>query len=278
MSNIKISQLPTYTGSIAGTWFVIDNPTLTETFKIVRENIVGSSGTSGTSGFNGANGTSGSSGTSGSDGSSGVSGSSGTSGISGTDGSSGTSGSSGTGAGGSSGTSGDSIFAQTGSFWNTTNNVGITGSFNVNGTTLITGSLIASGSAHTIRGNTSITGSLAVTGSLITTGSISGNHLFASIVSYTASLNLNNGTFFTVTLPGTVSTPTHILPTNVRAGQTINILIDGTAATLPDVNFPSYVKQVSGSAYTAASNAIDIVTLISFTSSSLYLGSIKNYI
>ena len=39
MSNIKISQLPTYTGSVAGTWFVIDNPTLTETYKVLRENI-----------------------------------------------------------------------------------------------------------------------------------------------------------------------------------------------------------------------------------------------
>jgi hypothetical protein len=52
-------------------------------------------------------------------------------GASGTSGTSGTSGSSG--AAGSSGTSGDGIFAQTGSVWNTTNNIGITGSLAVSG-------------------------------------------------------------------------------------------------------------------------------------------------
>jgi hypothetical protein len=80
----------------------------------------GSSGSSGTSGTSGSSGSSGTSGTSGSDGSSGTSGTSGTSGSSGTAGTSGTS--------GTSGSSGDSLFAKTGSFWATTNNVEISGS------------------------------------------------------------------------------------------------------------------------------------------------------
>ena len=96
MSNVKISQLPEYTGNTTGVYLVMDDHTLTTTYRVSRENIIGASGTSGTSG------------TSGSSGATGTSGSAGTS--------------------GSSGTSGDSIFAQTGSFWNTTNNVGITGS------------------------------------------------------------------------------------------------------------------------------------------------------
>ena len=92
----------------------------------------GSSGTSGSSGSSGTSGSSGSSGTSGSSGSSGTSGSSGSSGTSGSSGSSGTSGSSGSsgtsGTSGSSGTSGDSLFAQTGSYYATTNDIQITGS------------------------------------------------------------------------------------------------------------------------------------------------------
>ena len=98
----------------------------------------GSSGTSGTSGSSGSDGSSGTSGSSGSDGTSGTSGTSGssgsdgTSGTSGSDGTSGTSGTSGSsGSDGSSGSSGDSLFAQTGSFWATTNDIQITGSLDI---------------------------------------------------------------------------------------------------------------------------------------------------
>jgi collagen type VII alpha len=98
----------------------------------------GTDGSSGTSGSNGTDGSSGSSGSNGTDGSSGTSGSNGTdgssgsSGSNGTDGTSGTNGSSGSnGTNGSSGTSGDSLFAQTGSFWATTNDVQFTGSISM---------------------------------------------------------------------------------------------------------------------------------------------------
>jgi hypothetical protein len=190
-------------------------------------------------------------------------------------GTSGTSGSAGT--SGSSGSGGSSIFAQTGSFWNTTNNVGITGSFNVNGTTLITGSLIASGSAHTIRGNTSITGSLRVTGSLITTGSVAGNYINLGNIAElaTASLNLDNGTFFRIGLPnGNI----RVEPSNVKPGQTINILVSNISAFASTISFPSTVKQVSGSAYTPTAYGIDVITLVSFEGTDLYLANIKNFI
>jgi hypothetical protein len=91
--------------------------------------VASSSGTSGTSGSDGSSGTSGSSGSNGTDGSSGSNGTDGTSGSNGTDGSSGTSGSNGT--NGSSGTSGDSLFAESGSFWATTNDIQITGSLSI---------------------------------------------------------------------------------------------------------------------------------------------------
>ena len=98
----------------------------------------GSDGTSGTSGVDGVSGTSGTSGIDGTSGSSGISGvdgtdgSSGTSGVDGVSGTSGTSGSSGiSGSDGTSGSSGDSLFAQTGSFWATTNDIQITGSLDI---------------------------------------------------------------------------------------------------------------------------------------------------
>lgn len=40
MPNKKISELPTYTGDTTGTYVVIDNSSLTETFKIQKESFV----------------------------------------------------------------------------------------------------------------------------------------------------------------------------------------------------------------------------------------------
>ena len=121
MPQIKISNLPLYTGNTTGAYLVMNNSGQTTTYKVTRESIIGASGTSGTSGSSGSNGSSGSSGAAGASGSSGSSGTSGSN--------------------GSSGSSGDSIFAVTGSVWNTTRNVGITGSLTVSGSATITGSL-----------------------------------------------------------------------------------------------------------------------------------------
>ena len=92
MSNLKISQLPEWTGNTDGFYFPGNNSGETTTYKITKETLFsggsGTSGTSGSSGTSGINGTNGTSGVSGSSGTSGVSGSSGTSGISGTSGTS----------------------------------------------------------------------------------------------------------------------------------------------------------------------------------------------
>ena len=124
MSNVKISQLPEFTGDPAGVYLVMNNANETTSYKVLRETVIGSSGTAGSSGTSGVAGSSGTSGAAGSSGTSGGTGSSGTAGSSGT-----------------SGASGASPFALTGSIYNTTNNIGITGSFFVNGTQTITGSI-----------------------------------------------------------------------------------------------------------------------------------------
>jgi hypothetical protein len=87
MANIILSNLPTYTGNTDGVYVVMNDSGNTTTYKVTKENL---SGTSGSSGSSGTSGSSGSSGTSGSSGSSGTSGSSGSSGTSGSSGSSGT--------------------------------------------------------------------------------------------------------------------------------------------------------------------------------------------
>ena len=143
MSNIKISELPQFTGNTSGSWLVMDDSTQTTTYKVLRENIVSTtSGTSGTSGYNGINGTSGSSGTSGSNGTNGTDGSSGSNGSSGSSGSNGTNGSSGTsGSNGTNGSSGTSPANLDRVGLITTGSVGlqqsITGSLNINEASII---------------------------------------------------------------------------------------------------------------------------------------------
>jgi len=96
-----------------------------------------------------------------------------------------------------------------------------------------------------------------------------------TISSNTASLNLNNGNFFTLQLVS--GSNTFINPSNIKSGQTTNILISTTGSAT--VSFPSTVKQVSGSSYVPTTiTGTDIVTLISFDTASLYLANVKNLV
>jgi len=88
-------------------------------------------------------------------------------------------------------------------------------------------------------------------------------------------LDLNNGNFFTLQLVS--GSATHINPSNIKPGQTINILLSTTGSGT--VNFPSSVKQVSGSSYVpTTTTSKDIITLVSFDSSSLFLANVKNLV
>ncbi len=145
----------------------------------------------------------------------------------------------------------------------------------------ITGSLTASGSLHRLIGNTTITGSLNVTsgatisGSIITTGSVQGNVFPLSISSNTASLNLDNGNFFTLQLVG--GQATHLTPSNIKPGQTVSLFVNTTGSAI--MTFPSSIKQMSGSAYTPTIiTGLDVLTFISKDSSNLYMVSAKNFI
>jgi hypothetical protein len=136
------------------------------------------------------------------------------------------------------------------------NEVEITGSLNVNGSSTFSGS-------NTFIGNQTIS------------GSILGNITPLSIVSNTASLDLSVGSFYTLQL--VQGTNTHINPSNIKAGETVSLLLSTTGSAT--VSFPTSVKQPSGSSYIpTTTTAKDILTLISFDASNLYLVNVKNLI
>jgi hypothetical protein len=110
-----------------------------------------------------------------------------------------------------------------------------------------------------------------LSGSYGITGSLLGNVTALTISSNTASLNLGLGNFFTLQLvPGS---NTYINPSNIRAGQKVDVLI--STAGSATVSFPSTVK--TGSAYVpTATTSHDMLTLTSFDSTNLYLTAVKN--
>ena len=147
-----------------------------------------------------------------------------------------------------------------------TNGVNINGIFNFDGTTI------------RLSNSTVITGSLTVSGSQIITGSLRGEVAALTISSNTASLNCATNNFFTLTLVS--GSNTFINPSNIAAGQTINLRITQANPGNGTVSFPTSVKQVSGSSYVPSTGTgpQDIVTFISFDTSSLYLSNVKNLV
>jgi hypothetical protein len=135
-----------------------------------------------------------------------------------------------------------------------------------------------------ITGSLGVTGSLDVNGSgnysngLVITGSLRGQVSALTISSNTASVDMSSNNFFILNLVNGANT--HINPTNLQPGQTVNIRVNQGSAGTGTVSFPSFVDQASGSAYTgtAISNAIDIVTMITFDSSLVFVSSVRNMI
>lgn len=110
---------------------------------------------------------------------------------------------------------------------------------------------------------------------VVFSGSVRGEVNALSIVSNTASLDCSVDNFFTLQL--VQGTNTYINPTNINNGQTINILVNTTGSAT--VSFPTTVKQISGNSYTPTSTTgKDVLTLISFNDSNLYLVNVKNLV
>jgi hypothetical protein len=118
-------------------------------------------------------------------------------------------------------------------------------------------------------------GNVTVTGKSALNGQVSQTVGALTIVGTTASLDLSTGNFFTLTLVGGA---TNINPTNITTGQTTTILITSTDGAT--VTFPTSVKQPSGSSYipTSTAGAKDILTLISYDTTNVYIANVKNLI
>jgi hypothetical protein len=110
------------------------------------------------------------------------------------------------------------------------------------------------------------------------TGSLRGQVSTLSITSNTASVDMSTNNFFTLTLVNGANT--HINPTNINPGQTVNIRVTQGSLGTGTVSFPSFVDQPTGSLYTGSqvANAIDIVTMITFDSSLVFMSSIRNMV
>ena len=185
----------------------------------------------------------------------------------------------------------NSIESRTGSFATTGSNAFV-------GNQTITGSLILSSSAVTelqVIGDVQITGSVLLSssaaielnviggtqfsGSSVFTGSVQGNVVSMSIASNTASMDFNAGNFFTITL-ASGSIPTRIEPTNIKAGQTVSLVVTQAGTLSGSLAFPTTFKFPSGSSYvpSAITSSKDIVTFITVDTSTIFASSVKNLI
>jgi len=120
------------------------------------------------------------------------------------------------------------------------------------------------------------TGSAVITGSLTITGSAMGNVVAVSVASNTASIDMNAGNFFTVTLANNATT--HFNVTNLNPGETANIFV--TTGTVSTASFSTNIKQPSGSAYlpSSGSNVTDLLSLAVLNSTTAYLVNSKRFI
>jgi hypothetical protein len=128
-------------------------------------------------------------------------------------------------------------------------------------------SSVATTGSNTFIGNEIITGSLTVT------GSVKGNIVPITIASLTASLDMNLGNYFTLTLANTVTT--HIRATNITPGMSATLLI--TTGTNSTASLSPLLLQPSGSAYSASIGVSkkDVLSLVSFDSTNMYVVSTK---
>lgn len=125
------------------------------------------------------------------------------------------------------------------------------------------------------------TGSAVITGSLAVTGSMSGYVNALTITSQTASLNFNDGNFFTLQLvSGSI---THLTATNIKPGQTVNLLVKmdavaGITASSGSLTFSPTFKFAGGIDYTPTriTGSQDLVSFVTFDTTQVLAAQVKN--
>jgi hypothetical protein len=158
-----------------------------------------------------------------------------------------------------------------------------TGSFSaiVNQILQTTASLNLKTGSYATTGSNTFIGTNIFSGSLYMSGSVYGNVTVQPVASNTSSIDISTANFFTITLgsgTGTSGVTTHISASNVRAGQSVNILV--TTGTNSTASFSTNIKQPSGSFYlpTSGSGNKDVLSLVAFDTTSLYLVAVNQMI
>jgi hypothetical protein len=117
---------------------------------------------------------------------------------------------------------------------------------------------------------------LNVTGSTTITGSVYGNIASLTISSNTASMDLSRSNFFTLNLVS--GSTTHLTATNIRPGQTINLLLTQPSVGTGSLSYNTTFDFPAGANYIATpiTSSKDIITFITFDTASIYATSINN--
>jgi hypothetical protein len=147
----------------------------------------------------------------------------------------------------------------------------------IDGLSSLTGSYATTGS-NTFNGNQTINGTLLVSSSMVYSGSVRGQVFPITIASNTASIDLSLGNFFTLQLIS--GSTTFLGVNNIQPGETITLRVTQPSVGFGNLNIASNVKFPQNFDYTPtqAINSIDVVTFVSFDSSSLLAVSSNNLI
>lgn len=139
-----------------------------------------------------------------------------------------------------------------------------------------TGSYAKLSGGNNFTGSQIISGGLQVQGTSTYTGSLAGNVVSLSVTSSIATMDCNQGNFFTITLP--TGSITNLDAINIRSGLTVTLEIKQDANGYGDLQFninKFKFPRLNQPSITPQDGAIDVLTLVSFDNSS-FKGVITN--
>ena len=125
-------------------------------------------------------------------------------------------------------------------------------------------------------GSSGASGSIYLTGGTINiSGSLVNQPITLPTASGTASMDCSKSNFFNLTLSGSYTL--FLSASNIQPGQTVNLRVT-QPATSGSLNYGSQFKFAGGIPYSASAtgSAVDIISFISFDTTTLYGSAIKN--
>jgi hypothetical protein len=119
------------------------------------------------------------------------------------------------------------------------------------------------------------TGSANISGSLKVTGSVINQPITLPTASGTASMDCSRSNFFNLTLSGSYTL--FLSASNMQPGQTINLRVIQPAIS-GNLNYGSQFKFAGGIPYSASASGsvVDIISFISYDTTTLFGSAIKN--